>query len=99
MPYLILLLLSPTVGIAALRVRFHGHGGEEILHGIITQVVTNCPKTEQEPVKEGDVKTCAYNDNHKQRSQSERVHIMSPVQSQANISNQNDFTNYIFIQF
>lgn len=40
----ILLLLSPAVAVITLGVGFHGHGGEEILHGVVAKIITDTPK-------------------------------------------------------
>lgn len=40
-PHLVLLLLFPTVAIVTLGVGFHGHGGEEVLHGVVAQIITD----------------------------------------------------------
>lgn len=45
--YRVLLLLSPAVTVVTLRVGLHGHGGEEILHCIVAQIVTDLSKLQQ----------------------------------------------------
>lgn len=43
-PHLVLLLLLPAVTVITLGVGFHGHGGEEVLHGVVAQIITDSPK-------------------------------------------------------
>jgi len=47
--HLVLILLSPAVAIVTLGVGFHGHGGEEVLHGIVAKIVTDSSKFQQVP--------------------------------------------------
>lgn len=43
-PHLVLLLLLPAVAVITLGVGFHGHGGEEVLHGVVAQIITDTSK-------------------------------------------------------
>ena len=47
--HLVLLLLYPAVAVVTLRVGFHGHGGEEVLHGVVAEIMTDSPKLQQIP--------------------------------------------------
>lgn len=42
--HLVLLLLFPAVAVITLGVGLHGHGGEEVLHGVVAQIITDGPK-------------------------------------------------------
>lgn len=42
--HLVLVLLLPAVALVTLGIGFHGHGGEEVLHGVVAQVVTDRAK-------------------------------------------------------
>lgn len=42
--HLVLILLLPAVAVVALGIGFHGHGGEEVLHGVVAQVITDGAK-------------------------------------------------------
>lgn len=42
----------PAVAILALWIGLHGHAGEEILHGVVAQVVADCPKAQEVPEQE-----------------------------------------------
>lgn len=37
------------MAVVALRVGLHGHAGEEVLHGVVAQVITDAPKLQQIP--------------------------------------------------
>lgn len=39
--HLVLVLLLPAVAVVALGIGFHDHGGEEVLHGVVAQIVTD----------------------------------------------------------
>lgn len=43
-PHLVLLLLLPAVAVITLGVGFHGHGREEVLHGVVAQIITDSSK-------------------------------------------------------
>lgn len=42
--HLVLLLLSPAEAVVTLGVGFHGHGGEEVLHGVVAKIITDSAK-------------------------------------------------------
>lgn len=42
--HLVLILLLPAVAVVTLGIGFHGHGGEEVLHGVVAQVITDGAK-------------------------------------------------------
>lgn len=51
-PDLVLLLLLPAVAVITLGVGFHGHGGEEVLHGVVAQIITDTSKLQQKPERQ-----------------------------------------------
>lgn len=42
--HLVRLLLFPAEAVITLRVGFHGHAGEEVLHGIVAKIITDGAK-------------------------------------------------------
>lgn len=51
-PHLVLLLLLPAVAVITLGVGFHGHAGEEVLHGVVAQIITDSSKLQQIPERQ-----------------------------------------------
>jgi len=41
--------LTPAVAVTTLGVGLHGHGGEEVLHGVVAEIITDRSELQQKP--------------------------------------------------
>ena len=53
--HLVLFLLCPAVAVVTLGVGLHGHGGEEVLHGVVAKIITDRAKLQQIPERTKNV--------------------------------------------